>query len=105
MNNVIEMPLPLKTTVKKILAEKYVDFYIDHCTNGERNEKAIFLAKHDLQDFIITSMYLMPHNIEELYKCYHEIKDNKEIQEKAQIHFELRENKDLLNKYMHLLTV
>lgn len=105
MSKVIEMPLPLRTTVKKILAEKYVDFYIDHLTNGVNRETALFKAKFDLQEFVITSMFLMPHNIEELYKCFHEIRDDKEIQEKAQIRFELKNNEHLISKYMHLLTV
>jgi hypothetical protein len=99
------MPLPLKTTVKKILCEKYVDFYIEACTNGNRAEKALNNAMFALQEFVITSMYLMPHNSEELYNCYHELKGDKALREKAQIRFELQDNEELLNKYMHMLTV
>jgi hypothetical protein len=105
MSNVIEMPLPLKTTVKKILSEKFVDLYIEQCTKGNRGEKALNNAKYELQDFVITSMYLMPHNSKELYDCYRELKGDKALIEKAQIRFELQGNEDLLNKYMHILTV
>jgi hypothetical protein len=105
MSNVVQMPLPVKATVRKILAEKFVDYFIDHSKKGIGHEQALYKAKYDLQEFVITSMYLMPHNSEELYKCYHEIKDDRAVQEKAKILFDLTDHQEIAKKYMHYLTV
>lgn len=105
MSNVIEMPLPLTMTVKQILKNKFIDFYMTNMKEGYIGNEVLRRTNYDLQEFIITSMFLMPHNIEELYHAFHEIRSNKELIEKAQIFYSLENNEELLNKYMHLLTV
>ena len=105
MSKVIEMPLPLRATVKKILSDKFIEFYMVNREEGHDGEKALYKTNYDLQEFVITSMFLMPHNLEELYHAFYEVRSNKELLEKAQIHFSLQDNEELLNKYMHLLTV
>lgn len=106
MSNDKVIQFPIKMTVKKILSEKFIDIYVSILNHGIKGEKALNNAKMELQEFIITSMKVMPYNVDELYKCYYEIKDNKEIQQKAQIKFELSKcDNEVKEKYMHLLTV
>lgn len=105
MSNVIEMPLPLRATVKKILSDKFIEFYMLNRQEGYIGDVALYRTNYDLQEFVITSIYLMPHNLEELYHTFYEIRGNKELIEKAEIRFSLQNNEELIEKYMHLLTV
>ena len=93
-------------TVKKILSEKFIDIYEKILKDGNTGEKALYDAKMELQEFVIVSMKLIPHKIDDLYTSYHEIKNDKELQQKAQIKFELSKcDIDVREKYTHLLTV
>jgi hypothetical protein len=104
MSKLIEFPV--KMTVKKILSEKFIDIYEKILKDGNTGEKALYDAKMELQEFVIVSMKLIPHEVDELYNSYREIKNSKELQEKAQIKFELSKcDNEVKEKYTHLLTV
>lgn len=87
------------------MKNKFIDFYMTNMKEGYEGIESLRRTNYDLQEFVITSMYLMPHNIEELYIAFNEVRSNKELIEKAQIFYSLENNEELLNKYMHLLTV
>jgi hypothetical protein len=92
--------------MKKILAEKYVDFYIDYLKEGFHGEIAMFKARLKLQEVVIGYMVSKPSEINIIQSAYELLKNDSTIQEKAQTKYELLKcDPKIYEKYAHLVLV